>query len=47
MDEGEVAVQRLDHLRSRAVRHEVVRVSRVPDNITREEYQMYPWSVIF
>ena len=30
VDEGEVAVQRLDHLRRRAVRHEVVRVRRVP-----------------
>ena len=30
VDEGEVAVQRLDHLRRRAVRHEVVGVRRVP-----------------
>ena len=33
VDEGEVAVQRLDHLRRRAVRHEVVRVSRVPEDV--------------
>ena len=31
VDEGEVPVQRLDHLRRRAVRHEVVRVRRVPE----------------
>ena len=33
VDEGEVAVQRLDHLRRRAVRHEVVRVGRVPEDV--------------
>ena len=33
VDEGEVPVQRLDHLRRRAVRHEVVRVRRVPEDV--------------
>ena len=40
VDEGEVPVQRLDHLRRRAVRHEVVRVRRVPEEEEKNESPM-------